>query len=310
MRFMKIIILLYILSIWNLSYAELISILPKQDRVFAIGDVHGDFDILVSILKSAKLIDDKLSWIGGTKTVVQVGDILDRGDQELELINFLKRMEIEARKDGGRFIILNGNHEAKNVNLDFDDVNESSFAPFDVFNTEKNRNKLTQKELNKFEPHTHGRMLAMRPGGELAKFFASHSNVVKIGETVFVHGGVEPKYAKMGIEKLNEDLSKWMNGTGEKFDYFFDDNAPLYSRIYSKDKYFDPIKSCKKLDKALDILGAKRMIVAHSVQTVINSECDKKVWRIDTGMSKAYDGGGQLGLIEIIDDKYVKVHIF
>lgn len=288
----------------------LIHELPKQDHVFAIGDIHGDFEVLKTILLKAKLINSKLDWSGGTHTVVQVGDILDRGADELKIIKFLKKMEKQSAISGGRFIVLNGNHEAKNVDLKFNDVNEISFADFEKYNTDQNRALVSRNFLENFPEHMHGRALAMMPGGKIAKYFSTHSTVLKIGQTIFVHGGVEPKYAKMGITKINTDLSNWMRGSGERFDYFFDEHAPLYSRIYSKQKEFDSIKSCEKLDKALEILDSKRMIVAHSVQPSINSECDQKVWRIDTGMSKAYDGGGQIGILEIIDDKYVKVHTF
>lgn len=52
-------------------------ILPKQERIVAIGDLHGDFGLAIKVLKIAKVIDDKYNWIGGNTVVVQVGDQLD-----------------------------------------------------------------------------------------------------------------------------------------------------------------------------------------------------------------------------------------
>lgn len=47
--------------------------------------------------------------------VLQVGDQLDRGDEELQILVFLKRLESEAREAGGALHVLNGNHETMNV---------------------------------------------------------------------------------------------------------------------------------------------------------------------------------------------------
>jgi hypothetical protein len=54
---------------------------PAQppETVIAIGDVHGDFDDFVAILKRTGLIDGQNHWTGGKTTFVQVGDLLDRG---------------------------------------------------------------------------------------------------------------------------------------------------------------------------------------------------------------------------------------
>lgn len=42
----------------------------------------------------------------------QVGDQLDRGDHELEILYFLERLQREAARAGGALHVLNGNHEA------------------------------------------------------------------------------------------------------------------------------------------------------------------------------------------------------
>lgn len=47
--------------------------------------------------------------------MVQVGDQLDRGDQEVEILYFLERLQREAAAAGGALHILNGNHETMNV---------------------------------------------------------------------------------------------------------------------------------------------------------------------------------------------------
>ena len=57
-------------------------LVPESTRVIAVGDVHGDVGVLVRTLLMAGLVDAQLQWSGGDATLVQLGDVLDRGDSE------------------------------------------------------------------------------------------------------------------------------------------------------------------------------------------------------------------------------------
>ena len=50
-----------------------------QQVLMAIGDIHGDFDDFTLLLKRLGLVDGALHWSGGKTTLVQTGDLLDRG---------------------------------------------------------------------------------------------------------------------------------------------------------------------------------------------------------------------------------------
>lgn len=47
--------------------------------------------------------------------MVQVGDQLDRGDHEIEILYFLERLQQEAHAAGGALHVLTGNHETMNA---------------------------------------------------------------------------------------------------------------------------------------------------------------------------------------------------
>jgi hypothetical protein len=49
---------------------------------------------------------------------LQVGDILDRGDHEVEIFYALERLQKEAKQAGGALHVLNGNHETMNIAQD------------------------------------------------------------------------------------------------------------------------------------------------------------------------------------------------
>jgi len=62
---------------------------------------------------------------------------------------------------------------------------------------------------------------------------------------------------------------------------------------------------CAMLDQSLKILGAGRMIVAHTVHAEITARCDGRVWAVDVGMSRAY--GGHVEVLEIVNDSQLRV---
>ena len=63
------------------------------ERVVAVGDVHGDVDALMAVLKMAGLVDARGHWSGGKTHLVQTGDIPDRGDQTRQAYELLMRLE-------------------------------------------------------------------------------------------------------------------------------------------------------------------------------------------------------------------------
>lgn len=80
-------------------------------KLIAIGDVHGQWDGLVKILRRAKLIDSGNNWCGGHNRLVQIGDILDRGPFSLKVDALLDKLQAQAPLSGGEVIRLIGNHE-------------------------------------------------------------------------------------------------------------------------------------------------------------------------------------------------------
>ena len=62
-----------------------------HSRIVAIGDIHGDMSAALTALRLGSLIDSRESWVGGETKLVICGDILDRGDDEWELLCLLSR---------------------------------------------------------------------------------------------------------------------------------------------------------------------------------------------------------------------------
>ena len=84
-----------------------------------MGDVHGDLDAFEASLVVAGLVTDKGgSWRGGKAVLVQIGDVLDRGVGEVEILLRLNSLKAQARNAGGDVVCLVGNHEVMNYEGD------------------------------------------------------------------------------------------------------------------------------------------------------------------------------------------------
>jgi hypothetical protein len=257
--------------------------------------VHGDLLATKRALHLVGAIDERDVWVGGNMTVVQVGDQIDRGPQEKQVLDFLAGLETAARAAGGSLLILNGNHEVMNVAWDFRYVPEGGWAPFDEF---ADGSWPEGADAESIPPEQHGRHLAFTPGGDYARRLSEHKVIAIVGDTLFVHGGVLPEVVEYGIDRLNAETQAWMRGEGERPDIMRGSGSPIWSRHYSNDTGPD---DCALLEEVLDLLDLRRMVVSHTVQIDgITSACSERVWRIDTGMSKHY--GGPTQALEILPD--------
>src|SRR5262245_28830343 len=82
-----------------------------MSRLFVVGDVHGRYNALVTLLRETALIREDLTWMAGTSTLWFLGDLVDRGPKSIEVIDLVMRLQHEAQSVGGYVGCLLGNHE-------------------------------------------------------------------------------------------------------------------------------------------------------------------------------------------------------
>ena len=268
---------------------------PGVERIVAVGDVHGDLEATKRVLRLAGLIDDADRWGGGAAVFVQTGDQLDRGDDEQEILDLLTRLESEAKAAGGAVHILNGNHELMNAAGDFRYVTPGGMTDF----ADAPGVDVSAASVREFPEALRSRAAAFLPGGAYAKVLATRNTAVVVGDSVFVHGGVLPKYAPK-LKALNEAGRLWLSEGGPPPAELLAPDGLVWLRDYSVPE--PTAKACADLDAALAELEVTRMVVGHTVQARgVTSACNEKVWRIDVGMAKHY--GGDPAALEIKGDR-------
>jgi len=78
--------------------------IPENERVYCIGDIHGRADLLEQL--HGQILADAQGF-SGKKTIVYLGDYIDRGEQSKEVIEML----LDGPLTGFEAVHLMGNHE-------------------------------------------------------------------------------------------------------------------------------------------------------------------------------------------------------
>ncbi|VAI44703.1 unnamed protein product [Triticum turgidum subsp. durum] len=117
-----------------------------------------------------------------------------------------------------------------------------------------------------------------KQGGPLACELARHPVVLNVNDWMFCHGGLLPHHVEYGIERINKEVSNWMQCSSEDID---DTDLPfiatrgydsvVWTRLYSQDSVERTRRSWDLssiiAEQTLKSVGAKGMVVGHTPQT-------------------------------------------
>ena len=311
-------------------------------RIVAVGDLHGDYEAWLEIAARARLVDGRNRWAGGSTILVQVGDITDRGPDSLKIIRHLMKLRKEAPRAGGKIVVLVGNHEAMNMTGDLRYVHPGEFAAFANANSDRLRELtyvanqaaitaayraqspdmnerairdswLAQNPLGKLEHQQ-----AWSPRGELGRWTIANPAVARVGDTMFVHGGISLRYAGLSPDEINQRTAAALASRSSAADSIINDEfGPLWYRglagetseaerqVAAIGERAAAVPSPdEELSAALRSAGARRMVVAHTPnRSGIRISRHGRLVHIDTGISRHY--GGKLSYLEIIGERLV-----
>jgi hypothetical protein len=313
---------------------------PAPQRIVAIGDLHGDHDAWRAIARAAGLMDAKGKWSGGNATLVQMGDIVDRGPDSLKIIRDLMNLPREASKRGGKVIVLLGNHEAMMMTSDLRYVHPGEYAAFVGRDSKARRERVYEANKATIQAAYRSRIpemtpeaikgewfktmplgkieyqLAWRPDGELGKWAVANPAVVRLGDTLFVHGGISAAFAHLPLDEINRQAAAALKAQDATPAAIINHpQGPLWYRgLIIRNDGDDatvapvppgaaaPLPIDQEIDLALSGFGVKRIVVAHtpSRQGIIEA-AGGKLWRVDSAISRAY--GGTPAYLEIVGDK-------
>lgn len=248
-------------------------------RIAAMSDIHGQYDLMIELLKNNKIINEKGHWSFQDGHFVITGDIFDRGDHVLDILWFLIGLESEAEAAGGKVHVMLGNHEVMVLQRDLRYIHRKYQYTSSLF-------KKPYSEL--FEDDSF-----------LGRWLRSKPIYIKINDIGFVHGGINESIFTFGfpIEELNDiyfdkvlshdkinTLSRDRLRT-----YLLGEDGPLWYRGYAEVDKYDIVRTENLLEK----MNVNHVIVGHTSMPKIISLWDKKIIFIDSSI-KLGEGGEML----------------
>ena len=173
--------------------------LPKNHRVYCIGDIHGRLDLLLAVHQ--KIAVDAAHF-NGIKILVYLGDYIDRGDQSSQVIDCL----LENNFPDFEKVFLLGNHEQvllqfllnKDASIAHDWFRFGGLSTLASYGVNV-RGIPTTKDLARL----HTEFAEKLPAAHL-DFYQRLVLKYEIGDYFFVHAGIKPKI-KLHLQR-EEDM--------------------------------------------------------------------------------------------------------
>jgi hypothetical protein len=295
-----------ILALFSLLYSSNIQCeWSGIQKIVAVGDLHGDYDSFVDILKGTGLVDRNLHWTGGKTHLVQIGDVMDRGDHAKDILELLMRLEKEAEQAGGKVHFLLGNHEEMNITgISWEYENYVTLNQFIDFLPESYKERQERKirkdyakkppkgsrldypleqRLSNYWKTVWSKAIANRQDSarieyirnfreKYGKWLVQHNAVIKIDDIVFVHGGISDRFSTWKLEEINNrmrlELNSFINDNPiEDLQVVYDRNGPLWYRGLAENGIKEEDLK-PEVDRTFQKLGIKYMILAHTTHII------------------------------------------
>lgn len=274
----------------------------RAEKMFVLSDIEGNLNAFINLLQNNGIIDRDLNWTFGNGHLVFNGDMFDRGKQVTECLWLIYSLEQQARKANGYVHFILGNHEIMNLNGDHRYSKQKYIE-------NANRIGISYAEL-------FGRQ------SELGKWLRSKNIVERIGDYLFVHGGIsneilslapsllvindrarlyldQDSVATLSKDKLTAAIYNKRVSPFWYREYFLDRERKVYNN--GDTLYKTP---AKVIDEVLSTYRAKHIVTGHTiVSDTISFSYDQKVINVDT---KHAEGKSEALLFE--DEKVFRVN--
>lgn len=242
-------------------------------RIFAISDIHGEYEAFANLLFRAGIVDEDLHWRWGPGHLVVLGDVFDRGDMVSECLWLIHRLEQEAARAGGRVHYTLGNHDLMVMQGDLRYVHPKYSSGIVTIG-------ISYQDL-------------YGPGMEMGRWLRSKHVGIKLNDIVFVHGGLSVEAVERGftLDAINDmaregfDLRSYDIVFSVLWSFLFDASGPFWFRGYHGDMsgWYDRV-SRRELNRILEFYDASAIVVGHTDIGTLQPLYDGRVFGIDVSL--------------------------
>lgn len=272
-------------------------------RVVVIGDLHGDYAKFHDQLTQAGLIDAHDNWSGGATHLVQLGDVPDRAPDTRKILDLLIRLEPQARRAHGYVHALIGDHETMNMEYDLRYTTPGEFAAFADRDSPRRRDAYYARvvEALKAQPPAGGlpvfdaafraqfdaehplgwveHQAAWSTQGVYGRWILTHSAVIRIDDTLYMHGGLGPEFAGFDIDVMNKAVITALlhkpEVVGGPHDILWNEQGPLWYRGMAQ---HDEATEAANVAAVLARHHVRHIVLGHTKQySMVNARFDGAV---------------------------------
>lgn len=248
--------------------------LPSVPRIVALSDIHGQYALLVRLLRAHHVIDAQDRWALGADTLVVAGDVFDRGPQVTEAFWLLYGLQQQAAAAGGAVHFVLGNHETMVLYDDLRYLNPKYLRSAQL--------------LGRSYPQLYG------ADSVIGQWLRTRPVLLRIGDTLFLHGGISPEGIALALQPDATNAAYQASLGRPKAQVKADPStAPLYdgktSPIWYRG-YFDGRLDTAGVQTVLDALALKRIVVGHTSMPHVSRFHDGRVIAIDSSIKNGENG--------------------
>jgi hypothetical protein len=278
--------------------------IDTAEDVYAVGDVHGDYDAIVTLLAGCHLIDRArdnpadVRWAAGRAVLVCTGDLIDRADQGLRVIALFRALESQAAEAAGRVVVTLGNHEAEflatgghaKINKEFDaEIRAAGLTP--------------------------AKVVAGRDPAGVGQYLLDLPIAARVNDSFFCHAG---NTQGLTLKQLAERLRTGIEQQGYAAPIVADADSIVQARLHPRPWWeaeggIELRDAMPRRERAevgrdrlaanLQALGVSHLVFGHQPIEVTFADKSKRAkdemfcgfgglfFLIDTGMSRGVDGG-------------------
>ncbi|WP_220396287.1 metallophosphoesterase [Arenimonas terrae] len=253
---------------------ETAAMIRGATRLVALSDVHGQYDLMVRLLRAHGVIDAQGRWAWGDGQLVMTGDVFDRGPRVTETFWHLYALEQQAREAGGAVHFLLGNHEALVLRRDLRYVS--------------GKYRRTATLLGESYDALYG------PDTVIGDWLRSKRTLLQVDDMLFMHAGVHASYfaLDLSLEQANDrfrrslGLDKAALAKDPVLTLLHGADGPIWYRGY----FLDEGLQQASVDADLRRLGVGHVLVGHTSQPIVHSLFGGRVIAIDSSIKKGRYG--------------------
>ncbi len=228
--------------------------LDKATPLLVLADTHGEYSILVALLRAQGIVDAKLGWTFGHGHLVIAGDMLDRGPHHTQILWLLYKLEGEAAKAGGRVHVVLGNHESMVVRGDLRYLHPRYPKAAVSLGTKSYAELLGADTL-------------------LGGWLRSRPSILKLDDMLFLHGGISPALTQSGLDldaiaagnRRALEMDKAATDADPTLALLVGREGPLWYRGYFPLDDTPATATDAEIEASLTRFGAKHIFVGHTI---------------------------------------------